>query len=187
MTGTDPERTRGMARPARRFPAARRLLPLLLLLPLPWTAGLPARAETVAVADCERDSAVDYWAAADVQFCRRVMDEVFALAGVEPVRAEFDADGMLVVSNAEVVCSAFRTPKLLEDYDFPQQPMGRMHYGVYMTQQQASKLFGAKVPLVGITADVEIENTHSVKRFAKILPKPVTTHRLQSLFRDLAG
>ncbi|MBR3582710.1 MAG: response regulator [Kiritimatiellae bacterium] len=45
----------------------------------------------------------------------------------------------------------------------------------------------AKVPLVGITADVEIENTHSVKRFAKILPKPVTTHRLQSLFRDLAG
>ncbi len=146
MTGTDPERTRGMARPARRFPAARRLLPLLLLLPLPWTAGLPARAETVAVADCERDSAVDYWAAADVQFCRRVMDEVFALAGVEPVRAEFDADGMLVVSNAEVVCSAFRTEKLLEDYDFPQQPMGRMHYGVYMTQKRASKLFGAKLP-----------------------------------------
>lgn len=45
----------------------------------------------------------------------------------------------------------------------------------------------AKVPLVAITADVEVENTHSVKRFAKILPKPVTTHRLQSLFRDLAG
>ena len=105
-----------------------------------------ARAERVAVADCERDSAVDVWAAPDVEFCRRVMDEVFALAGVEPVRAEFDADGMLVVSNAEVVCSAFRTPKLLEDYDFPQQPMGRMHYGVYMTQQQASKLFGAKLP-----------------------------------------
>ena len=83
-----------------------------------------ARAERVAVADCERDSAVDVWAAPDVEFCRRVMDEVFALAGVEPVRAEFDADGMLVVSNAEVVCSAFRTPKLLEDYDFPQQPMG---------------------------------------------------------------
>jgi signal transduction histidine kinase len=109
-------------------------------------AAAGARAETVAVADCERDSAVDVWAAPDVEFCRRVMDEVFAMAGVEPARAEFDADGMLVVSNAEVVCSAFRTPKLLEDYDFPIQPMGRMHYGLYVAKKQASRLFGAGMP-----------------------------------------
>jgi CheY-like chemotaxis protein len=44
----------------------------------------------------------------------------------------------------------------------------------------------AKVPLVGTTADVEIENTYNVKRFAKILPKPVTTRKLQALFRELA-
>ena len=103
------------------------------------------RAEKVAVADCERDSAVDVWAAPDVEFCHRVMDEVFEMAGVEPVRAEFDADGMLVVSNAEVVCSAFRTPKLLEDYDFPPQPMGRMRYGLYATKKRAPKLMATKM------------------------------------------
>ena len=43
-----------------------------------------AWAEMVTVADCERDSAIDVWAAPDVEFCRKVMGEVFALAGVEP-------------------------------------------------------------------------------------------------------
>ena len=103
------------------------------------------RAETVTVADCERDAAIDVWAAPDVEFCRRVMDEVFALAGVEPQRAAFDADGMLVVSNAEVVCSAFRTPKLLEDYDFPLQPMGRMHYALYATPDRADLMLSMKI------------------------------------------
>ena len=103
------------------------------------------KAETVAVADCERDSAVDVWAAPDVQFCRRVMNEVFRMAGVRTERAEFDADGMLVVSNAEVICSAFRTEKLLEDYDFPLQPMGRMHYGLYAAQKRAPKMLATKM------------------------------------------
>ena len=103
-----------------------------------WLAGgMGVRAEPVSVADCERNSAVDVWAASDVEFCRRVMGEVFERAGVEPVRAEFDGEGMLVVSNAEVVCSAFRTPKLLEDYDFPRQPLVRMHYALYATPDRA--------------------------------------------------
>ena len=45
----------------------------------------------------------------------------------------------------------------------------------------------AKVPLVAITADVEIENTHSVKRFAKILQKPVTTRKMLAVFREMGG
>ena len=45
----------------------------------------------------------------------------------------------------------------------------------------------AKVPLVAITADVEVENTHSVKRFAKILAKPVTNGKLRTLFAELGG
>jgi signal transduction histidine kinase/ABC-type amino acid transport substrate-binding protein len=104
-----------------------------------------ARAEEVSVADCERDSAIDVWAAADVEFCRKVMGEVFALAGMEPTRAEFDGDGMLVVSNAEVVCSAFRTPKLLEDYDFPRQPLGRMHYALYATPDRADLMLSMRI------------------------------------------
>ena len=104
-----------------------------------------AWAEMVTVADCERDSAIDVWAAPDVEFCRKVMGEVFALAGVEPARTEFDGDGMLVVSNAEVVCSAFRTPKLLEDYDFPRQPLGRMHYALYATPDRADLMLSMKI------------------------------------------
>ena len=102
-------------------------------------------AETVAVADCERDAAIDVWAAPDVEFCRKVMGEVFELAGVEPVRVGFDGEGMLVVSNAEVVCSAFRTPKLAEDYDFPLQPLGRMHYALYTTPDRAELMLSMKI------------------------------------------
>ncbi|MBR6020854.1 MAG: transporter substrate-binding domain-containing protein [Kiritimatiellae bacterium] len=107
--------------------------------------GAAARAETVSVADCERDAARDYWAAADVEFCRNIMDEVFALAGAEPVRAEFDGEGMMVASNAEVVCSAFRTPALLEAYDFPLQPLGRMHYGLYAAPARAESMKSTKI------------------------------------------
>ena len=110
-----------------------------------FSAAGAARAETVSVAECERDAAIDYWAAADVQVCRNIMEEVFALAGVEPQWAEFDADGMLVVSNSEVICSAFRTDKLLEDYDFPLQPLGRMHYGLYATPARARRMLARTI------------------------------------------
>jgi hypothetical protein len=40
---------------------------------------------------------------------------------------------------------------------------------------------------VVITADVDIEATHSVQRFAKILQKPVTGGKLRALFGELAG
>ena len=111
---------------------------------LALSAGM-ARAETVTVADCVRDAESDYWAASDVYFCADVMGEVFALAGIEAEKAEFDADGMLVPSNAEVVCSAFRTPTLLEDYDFPLQPLGRMHYGLYATPDRADMMMSMKI------------------------------------------
>jgi signal transduction histidine kinase/ABC-type amino acid transport substrate-binding protein len=108
-------------------------------------SSTPARAKTVSVADCERDSAIDVWAAPDVEFCRKVMGEVFERAGVEPDRVAFDADGMLVVSNAEVICSAFRTPKLLADYDFPRQPLGKMHYALYATPDRAELMLSMKI------------------------------------------
>ena len=111
-----------------------------------WVAGAGgARGEQVAVAPCERDPAIDYWAAADVEFCRKVMGEVFALAGVEPAEAAFGPDGMMAGTNAEVVCSAFRTPKLLEDYDFPRQPLGRMHYALYATPDRADLMLSMKI------------------------------------------
>ena len=111
-----------------------------------WAVGAGgARGETVVVAPCERDPEIDYWAAADVEFCRRVMGEVFSMAGVEPVEAEFGPDGLMVASNAEVVCSAFRTPKLLEDYDFPRQPLGRMHYALYATPDRADLMLSMRI------------------------------------------
>jgi len=111
-----------------------------------WAAGAAAaRGEAVSVAACERDPAADFWAAADVRFCQNVMDEVFALAGVEPRPAGFGADGMMSTADAEVVCSAFRTPRLLRDYDFPVQPLGRMHYGLYTTPDRAESMLAMRI------------------------------------------
>ena len=104
-----------------------------------------AGAETVTVADCARDTTIDYWAASDVQFCVDVMREVFAMAGIEPRKAEYDAEGMLVPSETEVVCSAFRTPALLEDYDFPIQPLGRMHHGLYAAPDRAEMMMSMRI------------------------------------------
>lgn len=103
------------------------------------------RAETVKVAECVRDAAIDVWAAHDVKFCCDVMTEVFALAGIQPVRVGFDADGMVVVSNAEVICSAFRTPTLEKDYEFSRQPLGRMHLGLYALPDRAEMMLSMKI------------------------------------------
>ena len=107
--------------------------------------SLSASAESVKVSDCERDASLDVWAAADVKFCRNVMDEVFKKAGIEIERAAFDKSGLFSVSNAEVICSAFRTPALLKDYDFPIQPLGRMHFALYATPSRAMSMMSTKI------------------------------------------
>ena len=107
--------------------------------------AISAAAEKVKVADCERDASLDVWAAADVKFCRSVMDEVFKKAGIEIERAAFDKNGLFSVSNAEVICSAFRTPALLKDYDFPIQPLGRMHFALYATPSRAMSMMTTKI------------------------------------------
>ena len=104
-----------------------------------------ARAEKVRVADCERDARLDFWAAADNEFCCAVMDDVFKAAGVESERLAFDEDGLVDLSGADVVCSAFRTKKLLEDFEFPLQPLGRMHFALYATPSRAMELMSAKI------------------------------------------
>ena len=108
-------------------------------------AALAAAAETVQVADCVRSADLDVWAAADAKFCQAVMGDVFKAVGLEAKRAEFGADGMFVTSNAEVVCSTFRTPALLKDYDFPLQPLGRMHYALYATQDKLMSMASPRI------------------------------------------
>jgi len=107
--------------------------------------ALSANAETVKVADCERDARLDFWAAADSAFCRAVMEDVFKAAGVETERLAFGPDGQMDLSRADVICSAFRTPKLLEDFDFPLQALGRMHYALYATPSRAMELMSTKI------------------------------------------
>ena len=104
-----------------------------------------AGAETVKVADCERDASLDFWAAADNDFCVSVMNDVFKAAGLEPERIPFGEDHLVDVSSAEVICSAFRTKKLLADFDFPQQPLGRMHFALYATPSRAMELMSTKI------------------------------------------
>ena len=108
-------------------------------------AVFAASAETVKVADCERDPKLDFWAAADSEFCNAIMADVFAKAGVEVERLEFGDDHLVDVTNADVICSAFRTKKLLEGFDFPQQPLGRMHFALYATPSRAMELMSTKI------------------------------------------
>ncbi len=112
---------------------------------LALAAALPAGAESVKVADCERDASLDFWAAADVEFCREVMKDVFAEAGVEPEHLGFDEKGIFNPDEAEVVCSAFRTSALKNLYDFPLQPMGRMHFALYATPSRAMTMLSTKI------------------------------------------
>ena len=106
---------------------------------------LSASAERVKVADCERDAKLDFWAAADNDFCRAIMDEVFKEAGLETERLAFGDDHLLDLDQAEVICSAFRTEHLLKKFDFPQQPLGRMHFALYATPSRALELMSTKI------------------------------------------
>ncbi len=108
-------------------------------------AAFCATAAPIKVADCERDPKLDYWAAADNEFCRAVMADVFQAAGIETERLEFGADGQMDVSKADVICSVFRTKRLLEEFDFPLQPLGRMHFALYATPSRAMELMSVKI------------------------------------------
>ena len=66
------------------------------------------------------------WAAADVMFSRRIMDCVLKTSGLEVEHVKGGDDNIVSPEEADVICSAFRTPTLLKDYNFPLQPMGRM-------------------------------------------------------------
>ena len=116
-----------------------------LSLALIATFAATLLAAPVKVADCERDPDLDFWAAADNEFCRAVMDDVFKAAGLEIERLPFGEDHLIDVSNADVICSAFRTEKLLRDFDFPLQPLGRMHFALYATPSRAMELMSTKI------------------------------------------
>ena len=106
---------------------------------------LPLVAETVNVADCVRNADLDVWAAADAKFCQTVMVDVFKAAGLEVKRTAFGADNRIVVSNTEVICSAFRTERLQKDYSFPLQPLDRMHYALYATPDKAMSMTSTRI------------------------------------------
>ena len=107
--------------------------------------SLSASAESVKVVDCERDPELDVWAKGDNDFCTAVMADVFKTAGVETVHLAFGKDHLADVTNADVICSAFRTQKLLQDFDFPVQPLGRMHFALYATPSRAMELMSTKI------------------------------------------
>ena len=116
-----------------------------LILTAALIATACASAETIRVADCIRDSKLDYWAAADARFCRKVMDCVFKEAGLTAEPVSFNDDNMMVVSNVDVICSAFRTPEILENFNFPVQPLGHMHYALYAMPNHAITMMSMKI------------------------------------------
>ena len=139
-----------------------------------------AFAETVKVVECVRDPDLDYWAASDSKFSIAVMCEVFRAAGVEPVKVPYGADGMVDETNAEVICSVFRTPHTKEKYNFPLQPLGRMHYGLYATPSRAMSMMSTKITewprmIVGYSpvSQGQSEDREEFFRHARLTPKYV--------------
>ena len=108
-------------------------------------AAFAAFAESLKVACCERDPNLDYWAKSDIDFSAAVMHDVLTTAGLEHTYLAFGDDGYMDVSNADVICSAFRTKKLLEEFDFPLQPLCRMHFALYATPSRAKELLSSKI------------------------------------------
>ena len=141
-------------------------------------AALLASGEEVRVADCVRDSKLDFWAASDVEFCHRVMACVFTNSHVTPRYVEFGKDGLIDTPNVDVICSAFRTPELVQSYDFPLQPLGRMHYALYATPARAMSMMSTKITewprmRVGYSAVSQGQNNDRTDYFehAKLSPE----------------
>ena len=114
------------------------------LLAAALLAAAPAFAAGATYSDCVRDAGLDLWASYDNAFSQKIMAEVFKGAGIDARRLPFAPDGSFD-SGAEVICSAFRTPELLEKYDFPLQPLGRMHYALYTTADRAMTMMSTRV------------------------------------------
>ena len=124
----------------------KRLLPIFILQStLCILHSLSANAESVRVADCVRSAELDHWAASDVVFCRRIMDYVLKTSGLEVEHVKGGNDNIVSPDEADVICSAFRTPDLLKDYNFPLQPMGRMHFALYAMPSRAIELMSTKI------------------------------------------
>ena len=118
---------------------------LLLSFSLAALAVQPLFAEKVKVAYCERDPRLDFWANADHEFCKAVMHDILMDSGIEHEHLEFGEDHLVDITKADVICSAFRTKHLLERFDFPQQPLGRMHFALYATPSRAMELMSTKI------------------------------------------
>lgn len=119
--------------------------PAFLFAILAIAASFASPAEVVKVADCVRDANLDVWAAADSKVSTAIMEEVFRIAGVDAEHLPYGEDGMADATNAEVICSAFRTPELEKNYRFPLQPLGCMHFGLYATPSHAMSMMTTKI------------------------------------------
>ena len=78
----------------------------------------------------------------------------------------------------DVICSAFRTPELLQSYDFPLQPLGRMHYALYATPSRAMSMMSTRITewprmRVGCSAVSQGQNNDRTDYFehAKLSPE----------------
>lgn len=124
----------------------------------------------VKIIDCVRDAKLDYWAAQDNNFCRAVMDMVFQKAGIATESLAFADNRIMPGAEADVICSVFRTPEILEHYNFPVQPLGRMHFALYTTPDRASSMMSTKITdwprlMVGYSPVSQGQNDDRTKYF----------------------
>ena len=81
----------------------------------------------------------DHWAQSDVTYCERAILKCLSDCGIE-CTVNSNRMHKSGIPEETVVLAAFRTPEMLEQYDFPDQPLTRMHFGLYALRDKAEKL-----------------------------------------------
>jgi two-component system sensor histidine kinase EvgS len=109
----------------------------------------------------------------DISINRKVLGIHLKNLGVEDVR--FAENGARALEEMQ----AWTPDVVLTDMWMPEMD------GQKLSEAMAADKRLSKVPLVAITADVEVGTTHNVRHFTKILAKPVTNGKLKALFREL--
>ena len=165
---------------------------ILAALAAAMLCATQAFAETVKVAESVRNPDLDYWAEDVSRFCSTVMGEVFVKAGLDVEKVPYCQDEFIDISEVEVICSAFRTPELERDYWFSRQPLGQMHFALYVTPERASEMMSTKITewpslIVGYSpvSQGRVDDREKYFRYATLLPKyvayPTSAEAVESL------
>ena len=112
-----------------------------------------------------------------------VDDHAIVRAGLAAVLGfEHDIDVVGEASNGEE--AVLRATETHPDVVVMDLVMPKMD-GAQLAEAMSKDNRLSDIPIVAVTADVDVGSTFDISLFAKVLAKPVTTEKLQSLFGEI--